>query len=340
MTFAGAQLQELGATLVELWNLMDLPTEEKKLFEHVTSYISSSADEVKGPGELAYEIIEQAEIEVRRLDELKASKMKELVLKKQTELEDIYRRAHVEVDGTSAREGLMDQINSGTDLSELLASMDEQIAYAKEEALSRKEIMEKVDKWMVSREEESWLEDYNKDQNRYNAGKGAHKNLKRAERARLLVSKLPALVETLVSKTKAWEEERRKPFLYDGVPLLSTLNEDAISRQEREEEKRRQREQKRVQELQATEQESVYGSKPSPSKPLASKKTAGQRGNSSSATVTPRRLSVTPIRQAQSASRDSKREHSRFQPVNIVALSRDDTGSQVSEIGSVASNTQ
>lgn len=50
----------------------------------------------------------------------------------------------------------------GTDLSELLASMDEQIAYAKEEALSRKEIMEKVDKWMVSREEESWLEDYNK----------------------------------------------------------------------------------------------------------------------------------------------------------------------------------
>lgn len=29
------------------------------------------------------------------------------------------------------------------------------------------------------------------DQNRYNAGKGAHKNLKRAERARLLVSKLP-----------------------------------------------------------------------------------------------------------------------------------------------------
>lgn len=39
--------------------------------------------------------------------------MKELVLKKQTELEDIYRRAHVEVDGTSARQGLMDQINSG-----------------------------------------------------------------------------------------------------------------------------------------------------------------------------------------------------------------------------------
>lgn len=62
MTFAGAQLQELGATLVELWNLMDLPTEEKKLFEHVTSYISSSADEVKGPGELAYEIIEQVNI--------------------------------------------------------------------------------------------------------------------------------------------------------------------------------------------------------------------------------------------------------------------------------------
>ena len=40
--------------------------------------------------------------------------------------------------------------------------MDEQIANAKEETLSRKEIMEKVEKWMVSREEENWLEDYNK----------------------------------------------------------------------------------------------------------------------------------------------------------------------------------
>lgn len=45
-------------------------------------------------------------------------------------------------------------------LLEVLASLDDQISKAKEEAFSRKEIMEKMEKWMSSCEEESWLEDY------------------------------------------------------------------------------------------------------------------------------------------------------------------------------------
>ena len=39
--------------------------------------------------------------------------------------------------------------------------MDNQIANAKEEALSRRDILDKVEKWMSAYEEESWLEDYN-----------------------------------------------------------------------------------------------------------------------------------------------------------------------------------
>lgn len=46
------------------------------------------------------------------------------------------------------------------DLSELLAGMDDQIAKAKEQALSRKEILDKVEKWRFTCEEESWLDDY------------------------------------------------------------------------------------------------------------------------------------------------------------------------------------
>ncbi len=33
---------------------------------------------------------------------------------------------------------------------------------AKQEALTRKEIIEKMEKWMLACEEEGWLEDYNK----------------------------------------------------------------------------------------------------------------------------------------------------------------------------------
>jgi protein regulator of cytokinesis 1 len=38
--------------------------------------------------------------------------------------------------------------------------MDEKIARAKEEAASRKGIIEKVDRWMLASDEERWLEEY------------------------------------------------------------------------------------------------------------------------------------------------------------------------------------
>ena len=89
--------------------------------------------------------------------------MKEIALKKQTELEDIYVRAHVEIDSAAAREKIMSLIDSGNvEPSELLTDMDNQILKAKEEALCRKEILEKIEKWMSACEEESWLEDYNR----------------------------------------------------------------------------------------------------------------------------------------------------------------------------------
>jgi len=105
----------------------------------------------------------QAEVEVERLDQLKASRMKEIAFKKQAELEEIFARAHVEVDPDAAREKIMELIDSGNvEPAELLADMDNQIAKAKEEALSRKDILDKVEKWMSACEEESWLEDYNR----------------------------------------------------------------------------------------------------------------------------------------------------------------------------------
>lgn len=46
------------------------------------------------------------------------------------------------------------------DLSDLLSSMDDQIAKAKEQALSRKDILEKVEKWKHASGEEIWLDEY------------------------------------------------------------------------------------------------------------------------------------------------------------------------------------
>jgi Ase1/PRC1/MAP65 family protein len=108
---------------------MDTPPEERKLFDHVTCNISASVDEVTLPDTLALDLIEQvletfwslkiwapklmltyyfvlfmkAEVEVERLDQLKASRMKEIAFKKQAELEEIFANAHIEIDSDAAR---------------------------------------------------------------------------------------------------------------------------------------------------------------------------------------------------------------------------------------------
>ncbi|XP_042497775.1 65-kDa microtubule-associated protein 8 [Macadamia integrifolia] len=262
------KLHKLGKALTNLWSLMDTSYSDRRLFSHVTNFITVSAAEISSPGSLTLDIIQQAEAEVARLDQLKASKMKELFLKKQIELEEICKRTHMEIPSQSEMDNILNLLNSGEiDHADLLTSMDEQISRAKEEATSRKAIMEKVDKWMLACDEERWLEEYSRDENRYTVSRGAHKNLKRAEHARITVSKIPALVHLLMAKTKSWEEERKKVFLYDEVPLLAMLEEYTMVRKEREEEKIRQRETKRMQ-MQAkvvVEQENLFLSRPSTS---------------------------------------------------------------------------
>lgn len=105
----------------------------------------------------------QVEAEVVRLDEVKASKMKELVLKKRSELEDICRKTHLLPVSDSAIDQTIAAIESGiVDATMVLEHLEQHISKIKEEALSRKEILERVEKWLSACDEESWLEEYNR----------------------------------------------------------------------------------------------------------------------------------------------------------------------------------
>ncbi|CAI8593108.1 unnamed protein product [Vicia faba] len=158
------KVQELTKFLVELWDLMEMPIDEQKAFSHVTRLISASVDEVSIRGCLSADVIKQVEVEVQRLNVLKASKMKELVFKRHNELEEIYRGVHMDVDSEAARKILTSRIESGNiDMSELLQSMDDQIRMAKEQALSRRDILDRVEKWKFAAEEEKWLDEYEKE---------------------------------------------------------------------------------------------------------------------------------------------------------------------------------
>ncbi|XP_044494224.1 65-kDa microtubule-associated protein 6-like isoform X4 [Mangifera indica] len=234
------KLKNILASLFDLWNLMDSPNEEKNNFSKITYVLRVSESEVTELGLLSTEIIEEASAEVDRLTKLKATRMKELVMKKRLELEEICKMTHVEPGTSTAAEKFSALIDSGlVDPSELLANIEAQISKVKDEALSRKDIMDRIDRWLSACEEEKWLDEYSQDDNRYNAGRGAHINLKRAERARVAVTKIPAIVDNLINRTLAWEDEKKMYFLYDGVRLVSLLDEYKLARQQREEEKRR-----------------------------------------------------------------------------------------------------
>ncbi|VAH10918.1 unnamed protein product [Triticum turgidum subsp. durum] len=297
------KLQDLSSTMLELWNLMDTPIEEQQSFQNITCNIAASEPEITEANALSIDVMNFVEAEVLRLEQLKVSKMKDLVLKKQTELEEHRRRAHLVGDEHYETQFNIEAIEAGAiDTSLLLEQIEAYIATVKEDAFSRKDILERVERWLNACEEEAWLEDYSKDDNRYNAGRGAHIMLKRAEKARVLVNKIPGIVDVLTNKVIAWEKERGTEFTYDGVctrnftailvSLLSMLDDYRIVREEKEQEKKRQRvfifcltfsalasvficgwyltgerlqDQKKLEDQFKAEQEMLYGSKPSPS---------------------------------------------------------------------------
>ncbi|GER25314.1 65-kDa microtubule-associated protein 3, partial [Striga asiatica] len=269
------ELQDLAASLLELWNLMDTPAEEQQTFQKVTCKLVATEDEITEPDMLSVDVINHVKKEVSRLEELKASKMKEFVLKKKAELEAICRMTRLIPEKDSNMEAAIDALEYGdVDAVCLLEQIELQIARVKEDVISRKEILEKVEKWVAACDEESWLDEYNKDDNRYNAGRGAHVALKRAEKARALVSKLPAMVDALTIKVISWENEEGREFNYNGVRLLSMLEAYMLMREEKEIARKRQRDQKKIQGQLLAEQEALYGAKPSPKKIRSVKKEA------------------------------------------------------------------
>ncbi|KAL8091867.1 65-kDa microtubule-associated protein 3-like isoform X2 [Apium graveolens] len=215
--------------------------------------------------EVKIQRLQKAEAEVLRLQQIKSCKMKEVICKKRLDLEDRCRKAHMIAEANNAANYSVEAIASGTvDPSYLLEQIELQISKVKEEAFSRKDILEKVDKWLAACEEECWLEEYNRDDNRYNSGRGTHLVLRRAEEARVVVNKIPAMVEALLLKIRAWELDRRTEFLYDGVPLTSMLEQYNTLRQEKEQDRQRQRDQKKLHRQLLAKQEVLFGSKPSP----------------------------------------------------------------------------
>ncbi|OVA18218.1 Microtubule-associated protein [Macleaya cordata] len=298
------KLQDLGHRLIKLSDLMDTPEDLQNRYGHVTHLISATLDEVPSSA-LTLDVINWAELEVKQLKDVKSnpSKMKELLLKKKNVLEEICEAAYMDVDTVAQSQiSIISLIDEGVDLLDLVSKMNDQIKKAKKHALGRKDIWEIMEKLKVAMEEETWLDVYARDQN---CAEGrAHENLERVEKARMLVSEIPSLVENLTTKVDAWEWKNELPFKYDKIPLLESLREYVVNWQKREKEKQRSKGKKLLPEQHAVEQETRYGSKPSP---VRLKKPLGQiNSNTADGTPTGRHSRTSLSRHGISASKEWK----------------------------------
>ncbi len=74
------QLQDLGTSLIELWNLMDTPSEEQELFQHITCNIAATEEDVTAPGSLTLDIIDQVHVHSLFLFHLQVSLLSSMEL--------------------------------------------------------------------------------------------------------------------------------------------------------------------------------------------------------------------------------------------------------------------
>ncbi|CAA7021017.1 unnamed protein product [Microthlaspi erraticum] len=107
------KLQGLATTMLELLNLMDTPIEEQQKYQYITCYTAASEHEITEANSLSEDFIKYVKAEVVRLGEVKASKMKELVLKKRSELKDICRKRDMLPVSDSAIEQTIVSFGSG-----------------------------------------------------------------------------------------------------------------------------------------------------------------------------------------------------------------------------------
>ncbi|VAI54484.1 65-kDa microtubule-associated protein 3 isoform X2 [Triticum aestivum] len=212
------RLQDLVVAMLELWSLMDTPQEEQSRFQGVACNVAASEDEITEPGALSAGAIGEVEAEVVRLEGLKGRRMKDLLARKRGELREIRLRARIVSAQQEEEDGGEEVVSDdgcadAAERSLVLERLDARISEARDEEFSRKEVLERMERWQAALEEESWLEEYNRNKNRYNVGKGMHLVLKRAEKARTLVNKMPAMAEALTAKVVAWEKDRGTKFL-------------------------------------------------------------------------------------------------------------------------------
>ncbi|KAH1184164.1 protein regulator of cytokinesis 1 isoform X1 [Mauremys mutica] len=240
-----AVCSELRSRIVELWDRLKVPAEEREAF---ATYMTGSRAKTR----------KALQFEVDRLEELKLQNMKTVIEAIRAELAAYWDKCFY---GTEQRQAFAPYYEE--DCTEALLQLhDAEVGRVKHYYETHKELFEAVQKW-----EENWrlfleLERKATDPSRF-ANRGG--NLLKEEKQRAKLQKtLPKLEEELKVRIEAWEQEHEEAFLVNGQRFMEYVSEQwQLHRLEKEKEKQ----ERQLKKSRQIEEEMMYGSVPrTPSK--------------------------------------------------------------------------
>ncbi|XP_074863324.1 protein regulator of cytokinesis 1 [Carettochelys insculpta] len=240
-----AACAELRSRVVELWDRLQVPTEERNTF---AAYMTGSRAKTR----------KALQFEVDRLEELKLQNLKMVLEATRAELATYWDKCFYGPEQRRAFAPYYDE-----DCTEALLQLhDTEVGRVKCCYEMHKELFEAVQEW-----EENWrlfleLERKATDPSRF-ANRGG--NLLREEKQRTKLQKtLPKLEEELKVRIEAWEQEREEAFLVNGQRFMAYVTEQwQLHRLEKEREKQ----ERQLKKSRQIEEEMLFGSAPrTPSK--------------------------------------------------------------------------
>jgi len=167
--------------------------------------------------------MEKCQMELERLEVIKARKTCHTIRLKNDELLKVVSEAHMEDPGlTQMVQAVSDGPGEGEPMAfvrkvaETLARVQQMLDSVRAAALKRRCILDKIDEIGGSISEVGWLKEYEQDSNRFK-GRDSTRNLQRSIKAERVRAQLPALLEGTIQALVDWEDREGEDFLYDGV---------------------------------------------------------------------------------------------------------------------------
>ncbi|XP_068089679.1 protein regulator of cytokinesis 1-like [Hyperolius riggenbachi] len=219
-------LNELKRKVIGLWDLLQIPQDEREVCENISQCP-------------IYEEIKVWENELSRLEELKVTNLKQVILKIREEINTHWDKCFY----SDEQKKVFAPFYSDDFTEDLLSQHDEEVVRIKQQFDKCSSILEAFAKWETNWAQFVILEKKASDPGRFsNRGGSLLKEEKERVKLQKLLSKLE---EDLKPRVETWEAENGSPFLVRGIKVFDYIGNQWESLKQQKEREKQDRTQKK-----------------------------------------------------------------------------------------------